>query len=747
MTQQLRVREFSRTAVALAILAAFASAQAQDKKEDEKSPIETQITLEGGAAAVSGDQKDRAFWGQYNGMRYKDVYGIANFDYSRRDTSTGTWLDVYGTNLGLQTRELGVLWTRQGEWRLNANYGELWRVNPYTVNTGVTGAGTATPTANYLSGGAGSGGDFQPNTKRSKIELGGSKAFGPTWMIEGSVNSENKNGTQLFGIGNNCTSATSTSCAFLAGSTAGFGVLYYPQPIDYNHTQAEARINYAGSALQLSAGYYGSFFSNSNGSMTPGVPATLNNAVGQPLPATSIFQDALGRDIPGVQGYLSQPVGLAPENSFNQIDLTGSYTFSPAIRSNFKLAYAKTTQGQDFASMGLNGAPAGVSNLNGEVNHTLAQVRVIASPIAKLSLMGEYRYANQEDATTIVPYGQIGTQAYSNQRVSREVNNGKLEATYRFPYAIQGTAGWTYESINRGSFTPSGSYQGTSALREETEETSWYVQVRRNMTETVSGLISYTSSSRDGSSWFAPAVGGVGLVPVSDPAQLGPNAIYMPTMADRDRSKLRMLLAWAATDALTLQFAVDLGKDDYRAPTQYALQETKFDLYTLDANYALSDRWNMNGYVSWGSQRLNQARPTGYILAFDEDSLNIGLGLNGKIGEKLKIGASLAYIDQTDKYVQSLGPDAAPGSAQLLAATGGLPEVVYRRTELRVYGAYDLTANSLLRFDAAYQKLKYEDWGYAYGGTPFLYSDNTTVYLQPNQNVGYLGLSYMYTFK
>ena len=48
MTQQQRVREFSRTALALAVLAAFTSVQAQDKKEEEKkNPVETEITLEG----------------------------------------------------------------------------------------------------------------------------------------------------------------------------------------------------------------------------------------------------------------------------------------------------------------------------------------------------------------------------------------------------------------------------------------------------------------------------------------------------------------------------------------------------------------------------------------------------------------------------------------------------------------------------------------------------------------------------
>ena len=97
MTQHTRVREFSRSAVALAVCAAFAGAQAQEKKEEAKSPVETVAVFEAGAAGVSGDSKDRAFWGQYNGMRYQDVYGILNFDYRRLDTSTGelaTWARI-----------------------------------------------------------------------------------------------------------------------------------------------------------------------------------------------------------------------------------------------------------------------------------------------------------------------------------------------------------------------------------------------------------------------------------------------------------------------------------------------------------------------------------------------------------------------------------------------------------------------------------------------------------------------------
>lgn len=737
MTQPARVREFSRTAMAVAILAAFASAQAQEKKEEEqKNPVETEITLEAGVAGVSGDASDRAFWGQYNGMRFRDAYGILNFDYSRRDTATGTWLDVYGSNLGLQTRELGVDWRRQGSWRLTGSYDELWRVNPYTVNSAISGSDTA-PQANYLTGGPGSGGDTYPNTKRRALALGGSMAFNPTWMLEGSLSTEKKDGSLLYGVGNSCPGTSASGCSFVPGSTTGFGVLYMPQPVDYDHTQAELRLNYSGASLQLSGGYYGSYFSNSNGSLTPGIPGLLNNAVGQPLPAG-----------PGVQAYLGQPVALAPDNTFNQIDLTGSYTFSPTIRSNFKLAYGRTTQDHDFASMGLAGGPAGYANLDGQVNHSLAQVRVIANPVAKLSLVGEYRYSNQEDETTIAPYGQFGALTYSNQRIHREVSNGKLEATYRFPWSVQGTAGWRFESIDRGTFTPTASYSGVSALREQTDETTWYLQVRRNMTETVSGLLGYSFSKRDGSDWMAPGGSGVGLVSVDDPfAQLGSTAIYMPTLADRDRTKLRLLLTWAATDALTVQFTADVGRDDYSMPTAYALQESKFDLYTIDVTYALSETYNLNGYVSTGRQKLHQARPGGYVLAFDDKSLNAGIGFDGKPTEKLRVGGMLSFISNTDEYAQSLDVNASAGNAALLAVSGGLPDVVYRRTELRLFGSYGLSERSTVRVDAAYQRLTYEDWGYAYGGTPFLYSDNTTVYLQPDQNIGFLGVSYIYRWK
>jgi hypothetical protein len=41
----------------------------------------------------------------------------------------------------------------------------------------------------------------------------------------------------------------------------------------------------------------------------------------------------------------------------------------------------------------------------------------------------------------------------------------------------------------------------------------------------------------------------------------------------------------------------------------------------------------------------------------------------------------------------------------------------------------------------------FKEWTWAYNGTPFTYSDNTTLSMQQTQSVNFLGASYMYKFR
>jgi len=730
------------TAIVIALLSALGPVHAQtsDAKTADATPAEEttkalQASVTVGGAWASGDSADRGFFGQYNGMRDQSFYGLLDFDYRRSDSADGTSTGLIGTNLGLQTRELLFYWGKQGDWRFTADYGELIRRDPHTINTGLVGAGSTSPQVVHLDGGAGSGSGFDLRTKRQGLGFGFSKWFGPALQLEASLKSENKDGSRMFGIGMNCMSAVAPACGSTTLTNTGSAVLLLPEPINSNHSQAELRLNYAGERLRLTGGYYGSFYSNSNGAMTPGIPGSLNNPVGTPLPLSS-----------GLQAILGNPVAMPPDNHSQTLDLAGNYTFTPSTRANFKVAYSQARQDQDFASAGLAGAPAGVTSLDGKVNTTLAQVGLVSRPIAKLTLLAEGRYEDRNDKTPIATYNVQGTSTYTNREYSLQRIRGKLQATYQFTSAYQGVVGVDYDAIDHGTFTPSSAVAGVSALRQDTDETTWRIQLRRRMTESFSGEIRFSSSDRNGSNWLRPTSGG-GVTEVTDTSTFPATAIFAPTLADRRRDELKVQANWQPTDELFLVFSAAGGKDDYSMPTAYALRDSKMSLFTVDANYALSDAWNLNGFASYGTQKLNQARPAGSILAFDNTNTTIGFGANGRISERVELGGSLAYVNDTNAYAQSLDPLANPSSEALLAATGGLPDIKFQQAELRLYGKYTLGERSALRLDAIYQHTKYNDWAYQYGAVPYTFSDNTTVTLDQNQNVVYIGVGYVYSWR
>ena len=748
MRTPVRNRCLRPTVIAITLLAAFGPVHAQtpeakpaEAKPAEAAPAEAttksaQASVTVGGAWASGDAADRAFFGQYNGMRDQSVYGLLDFDYRRSDSADGTSTGLVGTNLGLQTRELLFYWQKQGDWKFTADYGELLRRDPYTVNTGLVGAGSQTPQVVHLGNGPGSGAQYDPSTKRKGLGLGFSKWFGPAVEMVASLKSENKDGSRIFGIGMNCPSTVAFSCGATTLTQTGSAILLLPEPIDSNHTQAELRLNYAGERLRLTGGYYGSFYNNANATMAAGIPGSLNNQLGTLLPLSS-----------GLQGILGNPVALPPDNQSQTLDLAGNYTFTPSTRANFKVAYSQAKQDQGFAGTGLAGtAPAGVSSLDGEVNTTLAQVGLISRPIARLTLQAEGRYEDRNDKTPIAAYNAEGSSTWTNRNYSLERLRGKLQASYQFSGAYVGIAGVDYESIERAPFTPTSAVGGVSALRQDTDETTWRIELKRRMTENFSGEIRYSSSDRSGSNWLRPTSGG-GVTEVTDPSTFASTAIFAPTLADRRRDQLKVQANWQPSDSLLLVVSAAGGKDDYSMPSQYALRDSKLQLYSIDANYAVSDAWNVNGFASYGTQKLNQARPAGAILAFDNTNTTIGIGTTGRISEQIEVGGSLAYISDSNAYAQTLDPLANPSSGALLAATGGLPDIKFQQTELRLYGKYALAKNQALRLDAIYQQTKYNDWAYEYGTVPYTYSDNTTVALDQNQSVVYIGVSYVYSWR
>lgn len=730
MTQMVRSILLSRTAIAASLLAAFGSVCAQGS--------EVEASVSAGVGVSTGDRSDRSWFGQYNGMRTNDLHGLLGVEYDRRNAQTGSSVRFLGTDLGLDTRELIFQWKRQGDWRFSADYNEMVRYDPYTLNTGLIGAGSTTPQVVRL-GSAGTGFDLDLKTRRKGLGIELAKWISPVLELDVNLKTEKKEGARRFGVGVTCPPVVvaNPDCGPTTAINAGWALLMLPEPIDANHHQAEARLSYAGERLRLSVGYYGSFYRNDHGSLNPVIPDTLNNPLGAPLPLYT-----------GLRSLLALPVALAPDNEAHQFDVTGNYSFTPTTRANFKMAFTRATQNQDFAGSGLSGGPAGFTDLDGKGETTLAQVGITSRPIARLTLSAEGRYEDRNDKTALAPYFDNGTTVSTNRQYDRTKVRGKLQATYQFTRELQGTVGADYESIDRGSFTSTAKLPGVSAWREETEETGVRIELRRRMTETFSGAISLQRSDRDGSSWQQPN-STVGVTTVTDPGLVfDGTSIFIATLADRRRDKGKLSATWQATDELMLQFGAEFGRDRFSTPNgEQGLRRTKMYLYSLDATYTLSEEWGLTGYASRGRQRLNQAKPAGYILSFADTSTSLGVGVSGKPSERLSVGADLAYINDRNDYTQALDASANPGSAVLLAATGGLPDILFRRTELKLFGKYALNERSAVRLDAIYQHAKFNDWAYGYAGVPFTYSDNTTVALKQSQDAGFLGVTYIYSWQ
>jgi len=744
----------SQTLIALAVLAAFSPARAEDEADIAKLTDPSGGSVSIGIGASSGDSTDRARFGLYNGLRSSSTYGLLGFHYLNRDDATGTWTNAEGRNLGLDSREMSFSREKQGDWKFNAGYSEIIRHDPRTINTGLIGAGTTTPTVVRLAT-PGTGSDLDLQLKRKGLTLGGDKWFlGNALQFQVNFKNEDKDGARLFGKGFACASGAAPGCGAPSATATGWALLMLPEPVHSNIKQVDARLNYNTDKLLLSGGYYGSFYTNSNGTLTPTVPGALNSPLGTALPLSA-----------GLQGILGLPMALPADNQAHQLYVSGNYRFTPTTHATFKYAYTHGTQNEDFLGSGLAGAPAGRSNLGGVVDTSLYQVGLTARPMPKLSMLANVRYEDKKDKTPIDYYNVEGaaTTAFTNSNNSHQRLNAKVEGSYQLPANYRATLGVDYEEMDRGMPVITTEVAGLTALREKTYETGWRAELRKVMSETLTGAIGYSSARRSGSDYTVVGAGGGGVpFPVVDAGTLvatsSATSIVVPAMLmDRKRDKWKLSANWAPTQRMSLQFLVEDGQDSYSdgltprgtatvPQTPKGLRGTGVRLYSIDAAYAMSDTWKLNAYYSHGDQTLNVNHSTGYMLAFKNTNDSLGLGITGKPTSRFQMGADLSYINDKNVYDQTMSPGAAAANVTFLAANP-LPDVTFNQIRLKLFGEYALQKNAFIRLDLIHQHSKLDEWTWGYNGVPFAYNDNTTIGAKQTQNVTFVGVTYNYKFQ
>lgn len=705
---------FRPTLLVIALAAAFpmAPAWAEDDVAELTSPNTTEAVLN-----LPYTDKANPLYRQYNGVTKEGVSTNVDVDIVRRRDAD--WFRVNARNLGLRTQEAGISYERQGDWSISLDYDQIPRFSPYEVSTAVSGVGSTRIVQPNIANTAAAANnpnlyDVTLKTEREITTLAASKFLLPGLKLGFSVKNEDKVGSRMSGV----RGVTGTG-ANPANIYSAF--LFAPEPINQNHKQMEATVEYTTEKYQIAAGFYGSFL------------GTKQNALNV-IPGTNT---AL------VAANLS-PIALAPDNSVQQFYASGAYNFSKDTRANLKVAWSEGRQDDNF----LTGQPT-LAGISGSLNAKVQTTEVYSSLTSRLSkdlkVLASWRYEDRQDKTPIRIFGTTTsagvTTNYLNNPESHTANWGKLEANYRLGAGFNLTGGFDYSNKSSKEWE-----------RHDVSELTSRLAVSRTMGDSVNGTLSFAHSERKGSEWNN------GTTPPILPVYL----------ADRNRDRVRGMLDVAASEALNVQFAFEAFVDDYNKST-YGLDKGQGQIFSVDGSYALSDVWKLN---AWYTKQTGETRQyaqgavcttgngsnctvntfrTGTLVQWDanlkQDSDQFGIGLNGRVA-KVDLGAQLLIFQDKNKQELSNMPATTCTNAScsttgtVAAGMGVLPDTKYTQNTVKLFGMYPVSKATRVRLDYIYDLRKMDD----YTWSNWVYADGTRVYVKPEQTTQVIGLSLLHSF-
>lgn len=674
----------------LAIAAAFPVTAMADEALDVLLHPESQVTL--GIGAVHGDNQR---FGMYNGLAEGSTYFLGDVSLLRKNEDGATWLRFEARNLGLPSRELRFEQEKQGDGGYAVEYSEFRRTAPYGIHTNLQGIGSDHLTV-INSSGRSSASATEIGTDRQKLSLTFAKFLNPRTEFFLKFQNEEKKGERLFGRG------TPSVQEFLA------------EPIDSTTQQLDVTLSYFGEKIQLTGGYYGSFYNNH----VPGLTVTG-----------------------GASNLASfTPIALPPDNQAHQLYFTGGYDISRTTRATFKYSMTKATQTDAFilAPRCISPIPAASnpptndscrSDLGGRVDLTLFQAGITSRPLKGFSLLANVRYEDRADKTVVAQYIQATSNASTNgynEPRSLTTLSGKAEAAYQLG-AYRLAAGLDYENKKR---TMAG--VRIVGYRAETDETSLRLEVKRSLADSLSGVIGYVVSNRNGADYrtLVNSSGG----PYNAGGWLQP--VYI---ADRDRQKLKLMADWSPTDALSVQFLIEDARDRYTdrnvTPQDVGLRSGDAQLYSVDVSYALSERWQLTGYASSFTTRIEQATYNNANLgqywsaALKSAATHYGFGIKGRLA-RWDLAADLIWAGDHNRYA-------------LAGAASPLPDIDWKQTTFKLAAGYAYDVNTRLRFEYVHDRRKTNDWTWA----SYTYSDGTWLEQKPLEKVHFLGFALDYRFR
>jgi MtrB/PioB family decaheme-associated outer membrane protein len=405
------------TPVAMAVAMSLVALSAYADDEEIAALTQPTNTVEIGVINVS---QDAAKFGEYTGLNKAGTSMVGNLDvrggraYSERENGGTQRWSIKANDIGLTSRSLNATTSEQGEWSLGLSYDEL-RHNlsngyqtPYQGTMGgnlytlpsnfglVTPTGTGAPGTNVLTPAQQAAfHNLDIATTRKNTSLNAGMNINSRLSLNFDFNHLDQSGAKLMAFG-----------AAAAGGTVVNGevVSILPMPTNYKTDTVNLALHWKGDQSHLSVGYFGSFFRNDYDRVN--------------------FQ-AYSGILPSSGALPMQAMSTAPNNDFNQLNLSGGITLAPKTKLVSNLSYAQSTQNANFVApeTGMMVTAMPVTSLNGKVVNTHADVKVTDQTTSQLTLMGGFKYDERDNqtASNLYNFNAIGngnTANYPNTPLS-----------------------------------------------------------------------------------------------------------------------------------------------------------------------------------------------------------------------------------------------------------------------------------------------------------------------------------------
>ncbi|MBI3563059.1 MAG: MtrB/PioB family decaheme-associated outer membrane protein [Gammaproteobacteria bacterium] len=631
-------------------------------------------------------------FGEYNGLNERGFNLDGNLNARYRDNQRNYW-DIRGQNVGLESPSFGVEGGRQGQYKLNLEMDQITRYNLDTGRTPYSGDSIQTLPAGWVHAANTAGfttlatGLHEVNfsTQRRHFTLGGEYISSTKWSYEVWFKRQTKQGNQ----------PTAYSFGFDRAAMLS-------KPIDYSTDDIELKVNYHYADFSGQVALINSNFKNTNTFLR------WENAYDTPTGAP--------------QGQ----AGTEPDNSKQQILLTGNYFGIKNVQFTGLFSYALLKQDEAFLPYSVNSdlTPPALPqhSLKGKVavfNTNLAAHWQYSSAQDwhliyehheqdNSTARNTYTYVTADNAVTSTPRANF-PYGFRQQKL-------KLNTDYKFDNQVKLSGGGQLSTIDRD-------YQSV----ESTAEANLWAKLKHRIDNKLHYSLKAEFSDRTIDNYNVASE----VTPADNPLMRKYN------ITDRQGHKIDVNLTYTATDAVILNFSSDIAQYNYDATTIGLTQSDELSA-GLDIQYMVNKNVSFTGFIhntQIKSQQVgSQAFSTPDWTANNKDKiLTVGLGSDYLIiKNKLKLGLDYVHAESNAAIDISLGSP--------------FPDLTTKRDTIMVRADYTIDEKFTLKASYQYEKYMEDNW-YINNVAPATLSNVLTFgNTPPTYKIGVFWLTLRYNF-